>query len=68
MQEIIKVAFFTTYMLITPLALVLEAPLKLLLDTFAQELLTGQILTLSRLAVRQLGTTLFRCSGFLEIL
>lgn len=29
MQEIIKVAFFTTYMLIASLVLVLEAPLKL---------------------------------------
>jgi len=40
----------------------------LFLDTFAQELLTGQILTLSRLAVCRHVTTLFRHSGFHEIL
>jgi hypothetical protein len=36
-------------------------------DTFAKDLLTGQISTLSRLAVRQHGTTLFQRSGFHEI-
>jgi hypothetical protein len=68
MQEIIKVAFFATYMLIAPLLLVLEAPLKLFLDTFAQELLTGKILTLSMLAVCRLGKTLFWHSGVHKIL
>jgi hypothetical protein len=37
-------------------------------DTFGQDLLTGQISTLSKLAVRQHGTTLFPRSGFHEIL
>jgi hypothetical protein len=40
----------------------------LFLDTFSQELLTGQILTLSKLAVRRHEVTLFWNSGFHEIL
>jgi len=56
-------------MLIAPLVLVLENTSETLFsDTFAQDLLTGQMSTLSKLAVRQHGTTLFRRSGFHEIL